>query len=337
MRLFQVCGASSIIVLLLGTGCAANGTVTAAPPYDGGGGDDGYDASPNDDAGIAHDARAGDAAQSATCVGKAAQAIDAVWTVSSKGTSRTARVHVPASYDPTKRAPVVLNFHGYTSNAMQQELLSGMSTKADKEGFVAVYPEGLGSSWNAGACCGTSMTSNVDDLAFVSDLLDAIDTKLCADARRVYATGLSNGGFLSHRLGCEMSTRIAAIAPVAGVLAPATCNAKRAVPVMDFHGTSDPIEPYAGNAMYPSAADTVAGWAARDGCTGQPIETFRKSDAHCATYAKCADRATVTLCTIDGGGHTWPGGLPIPAFGYTTTNLSATDAMWTFFTEHPLP
>ena len=77
--------------------------------------------------------------------------------------------------------------------------------------------------------------------------------------------------------------------------------------------------------------------AKRNGCTGQPVETFRKSDAHCATYATCQDRATVTLCTIDNGGHTWPGGLPIPALGVTTTNLSATDAMWTFFTEHPLP
>ncbi len=338
MRPLHVLAVSSIFVASsLGLGCAVNGTVTAAPPIDDAGIDDGYDAAADGGGAPLGDARAVDAAVSATCVGKSAQPLDATWTVSSKGTGRTARVHVPTSYDPTKRAAVVLNFHGYTSNAAEQELLSQMTPKADKEGFVVVYPEGLSNSWNAGGCCGTSMSSGVDDVAFVSDLLDALGTKLCVDAHRVFATGMSNGGFLSHRLGCDLSMRIAAIAPVAGVLAPAACDAKRAVPVMDFHGTADSVVPYAGNASYSSAADTIAAWAKRNGCAGQPVETFRKGDAHCATYATCVDRATTTLCTIDNGGHTWPGGLPIPALGVTTTNLSATDAMWTFFTEHPLP
>jgi polyhydroxybutyrate depolymerase len=214
-----------------------------------------------------------------------------------------------------------------------------MSTKSDGEGFVVVYPDGLGSSWNAGACCGTSMSTNVDDVGFVSDLIDALQSQLCIDAKRVYATGFSNGGFLSHKLACEMSTRIAAIAPVSGVLAPPVCNPTRPVPVMHFHGTGDAVVPYDGSmAMgFTSAPDTFAGWGARNGCTGAPTESFRKNDAHCASYSGCNAGATVTLCTIDNGGHEWPGGLPVPPLGYTTTNISATDAMWDFFRDHPMP
>ncbi len=272
------------------------------------------------------------------CTGKMAQPTDDTWTVVSKATERTARVHVPASYDPTKPTAVVLNFHGYTSDTTQQAILSLMNAKADTEGFVVVYPQGLNNSWNAGACCGQSAMSAVDDVAFVADLLDTVDAKLCLDRRRVFSTGMSNGGFFSHRLGCELATRIAAVAPVAGVLGVPMCEPARPVPVMHFHGTADQLVPYEGNPdlMFPPVPDTFAGWAQRDTCSGSPIETFRNSDSHCSTYRSCAGGAEVTLCTVDGGGHTWPGGTPIPT-GYTTPFLSATDAMWTFFTQHPLP
>jgi polyhydroxybutyrate depolymerase len=108
---------------------------------------------------------------------------------------------------------------------------------------------------------------------------------------------------------------------------------------MHFHGTADPLVPYTGSPglSFPPVPDTFAGWAMRDGCTGMPAETFRMNDSHCSTYAQCKDGATVTLCTVDGGGHTWPGGLPVPSLGYTTPFLSATDAMWDFFMKHPLP
>jgi polyhydroxybutyrate depolymerase len=111
------------------------------------------------------------------------------------------------------------------------------------------------------------------------------------------------------------------------------------VPWKCITGTQDMLVPYGGSATenFPSAPDTAAGWASRDGCASSPVETFRKGDAHCSTYSGCGAHVEVTLCTIDGGGHTWPGGLPIPALGATTTNLSATDAMWTFFVQHPMP
>jgi polyhydroxybutyrate depolymerase len=275
------------------------------------------------------------------CTGKVAQPLDDTWTLNVSGTARTLHVHVPASYDPATPMPVVLNFHGFTSNAAEEDLLSGMSSKADASGFIAVHPEGLGTpqSWNAGACCGYATANGVDDMGFVTAMLDQLEGLLCVDTHRVFATGMSNGGFFSHRLACELSTRIAAVAPVAGVLGEPTCNPTRPVPVMEFHGTLDPLVPYGGDPVlgFPPVPQTFTGWSTRDGCTGTPTDTFDDVDSHCSTYSSCSAGAVVTLCTVDGGGHTWPGGLPVPALGYTTPFLSATDAMWTFFQAHPLP
>src|SRR5262249_33405984 len=160
----------------------------------------------------------------------------------------------------------------------------------------------------------------------------------CLDVDRIYATGMSNGGFMSHRLGCELANRIAAIAPVAGVLGVA-CSPSRPMPVMDFHGTADTLVPYNGGSQYgfASVPDTIAGWAQRNGCTDTPAVTFSKGDSSCQTYQKCQAGVTVTLCTVQDGGHTWPGGTPYPSLGKTTTDLSATDAMWEFFKQNPMP
>jgi polyhydroxybutyrate depolymerase len=216
-----------------------------------------------------------------------------------------------------------------------------MDAESDAKGFLLVYPQGTGelASWNAGACCGTAAEDGVDDVGFTRALLDALEAELCVDASRVFATGMSNGGFFSHRLGCELSDRIAAIAPVAGVMGIPTCTPARAVSVMEFHGTSDPLVPYDGDPAigYTSVADTVAGWVKRDGCQAAPATTYSKGDATCVTYGQCTANAEVTLCTIQGGGHTWPGGTPFPLLGATSTDISATDAMWTFFEAHPMP
>ncbi len=277
----------------------------------------------------------------APCVGKSTPKRDDTWQIAFGADTRSFDVHVPATYDPKVPIPVVLNFHGYTSNAPQEVLLSDMNDKADTAGFVVVYPQGTGTaqSWNAGACCGDAAAQNKDDVGLVGAILDVLEDRLCVDAKRVFATGMSNGGFMSHRLACELSTRIAAVAPVAGVLGVTTCNPTRPVPVMHFHGTLDPLVPYGGSALlkFPSVTDTFSGWAKRQGCTGDAIETYRKVDAHCQSYRACSQGSEVTLCTVDGGGHTWPGGTPIPTLGYTSPNLSATDAMWDFFVKHPLP
>jgi polyhydroxybutyrate depolymerase len=263
---------------------------------------------------------------------------DTNWTIATSAGNRAALVHIPPGYDPTKATAVVLNFHGLGGSPTQEEGLTLMDAESDSAGFVLVYPQGTGSilSWNAGACCAPASQNNVDDVGFVGTLLDTLEAKLCVDTHRVFATGMSNGGFLSHRLGCELSDRIAAIAPVAGVMGIPTCTPSRAVPVMEFHGTSDPIVPYNGDSAigYTSVPDTISGWVQRDACQGSPTTTYSNGDATCVTYGQCAGGAEVTLCTISGGGHTWPGGTPFPLLGNTSTDISATDAMWAFFQKH---
>jgi polyhydroxybutyrate depolymerase len=280
--------------------------------------------------------------QAPSCAGKGALSGDLDWKLQSGGKARVVHVHVPTKYDPAKGTPVVLNFHGFTSDGLEQAAYTGMSRKADEAGFIAVHAEGVGQqqSWNAGACCGDAAEQKVDDVALVSAIIDELDAKLCIDTKRVFATGMSNGGFLSHRLACELSTRIAAIAPVAGVLGVPTCTPSRAVSVMQFHGTSDLLVPYDGiddgDRKFPSVPATRDGWAKRDGCTDTPRTTFENGDVKCTTQDQCTSGAEVTLCTVDGGGHTWPGAIPI-GVSKTTQSIRATDAMWEFFQKHPMP
>ena len=181
----------------------------------------------------------------------------------------------------------------------------------------------------------------MNDVGFVSALIDQLEQDYCIDSRRVFSTGMSNGGFLTNRLGCELSDKIAAIAPVAGVIGIPleNCNPGRKVPVMHFHGTSDPLVPYDGGGAYnfPSVKDSVGRWRAIDGCNDMLQITYDKGDSQCVTSQGCGDGADVTLCTVDGGGHTWPGGKLNPEFlGKTAKTISANDLIWEFFKKHPM-
>ncbi len=261
-------------------------------------------------------------------------------TISIGGIDREYVLHVPPSYDGTKSVPLVLNFHGLGSNMNQQEIWSVMDASADSAGFIVAYPNGLVNptggqqSWNAGVCCAFGDPTR-DNLGFVNAVLDDIEASSCIDEKRVYATGMSNGGFMSHYLGCKLADRIAAIAPVAGVLgiSDAECQPSRPISVIDFHGTGDTVVPYDGP---PSVPDTFAGWAKRNGCTGTPSQTFSNGAAHCESYDTCNAGVTVTLCTLDGEGHCWPGQAFCP-FGAASTDLSANDAMWALFQNQTLP
>lgn len=265
---------------------------------------------------------------------------DTAYIIRSGGIDRTYFLHLPAGYDRSP-TPLIVNFHGFSSFDTQQRDFTGMNDTADQDGFAVVYPQGTGApaGWNAGACCGTAVTAGIDDVTFTADLLDAVEQQLCVDPRRVYATGFSNGGFLSHRLACEMSDRIAAVAPVSGVMGIDTCEPGRPMPVIDMHGTADAVVPYGGSAAlgFVSVATTMNGWADRDGCTGDPVTTFQQGDATCQAWQTCEGGAEVELCTIDGGGHTWPGGTVPVVLGKTSRDLIANDQMWDFFTRHPLP
>lgn len=288
---------------------------------------------------------------SASCTGKQAGSGDSVVTLTSGNLLRDAVLHVPSGYDKTKPTELVLNFHGFTSNAPEQVILTRMNAAADKRNIIVAYPDGVAASWNAGDCCGDSWTNNVDDVQFTKDLLAKLEADYCVDPKRVYAAGFSNGGFLSHRLGCEMSNVFGAIAPVSGVMGldPSTCTPERAMPVLDFHGTGDPIVPYNGGTpvipidlgsafiQFRSVGTTIDAWRKIDDCLGGGTTIYQNGDATCTEYDSCKGGAVVTHCKIDNGGHEWPGGVAVPLLGNTSNDISATDTMLNFFDAHPLP
>jgi polyhydroxybutyrate depolymerase len=311
-------------------------------------------ADPDPDAGSAGSPTFGDAGAPpgpfACAPAKGGAKGDRILALTSKGLPRTSLLHVPQGYAPSTGAMLVLSFHGFAMDAPTQQLISRMNKASDAKGFVVAYPQGVVRSWNAGDCCGTAWTDSVDDVAFVDDLLAKIEAEYCIDPKRVYATGFSNGGFLSHRLGCERANVFAAIAPVAGVMGmdPKRCNPSRPMPVIDFHGSSDPVVPYNGGMPFlpvidlgvvdfRSVGDTLAAWKQKNACLGSPQTIYAKGDATCTRVDGCAQGADVVHCRIDGGGHTWPGGVPIPLAGKTSTDISATDTMIGFFEAHPMP
>lgn len=268
--------------------------------------------------------------QSATCAGKQAQPTDATWKVTVGSLQRSAKVHVPASYSPAQRTPLVINVHGRTHDAARQETLSHAIAKSNAAGFIVIHPEAWGSptSWNAGTCCDPAASSNTDDIGFLTKLLDEAESKLCIDADRIYFMGLSNGGYMSHRAGCELANRIAAIAPVAANLLYQGCAPARPMPVWMAHGTADPI------VSYSWIDESVDFWATKNKCTTTST-TYTKGDTSCVTRGGCAGGADVVLCTVNDGGHQWPGGEALPFMGKKTDDIIATDAIWDFFVAHP--
>ncbi|MBA3547831.1 MAG: prolyl oligopeptidase family serine peptidase [Nannocystis sp.] len=252
------------------------------------------------------------------------------------GLKRTALVHIPASLDLKAPAPLVLNFHGLTSNSDQQVFFSGMNPKADAAGFIVVYPQGVQSSWNAGACCGAAIDQDIDDVGFVRALVAQLELTLCIDERRIYATGMSNGGFMSHRLACEAADLFAAVAPVSAVNGMDTCSPSRPVPVMMFNGTLDPLVAYNGGGLFGSAEQTFNEWSARDLCDDAPKPGKSNGAASCLQHDICDAEVSVVFCTFEGMGHCWPGNAFCP-FGAASTDLSANDEMWAFFSQYTLP
>lgn len=249
---------------------------------------------------------------------------------------RRYRLKIPAGYDPHVPTPVMLDFHGRHGSAETQALLSGLDAVADAEGFIVVQPQGEGgdSTWNAGFCCGGAQTNGVDDVGAVAALLDHLDALACVDADRVYATGISNGGFMAHRLACELADRIAGIAPVAGGNLMLICEPSRPVSVIHFHGLADAIVPFEGFAGFASIPDSTAGWVARNGCDSQAQVVFEQDDVRCERWTGCDAGVRVQLCTIEDGGHTWPGGTDIPGLGRATQTISASRMAWAFL-ENP--
>ena len=259
-------------------------------------------------------------------------------TIDVAGVRRTYILRVPPGYDGSRPVPLVVNLHGAGSNALEQNFYSGFSNKSDTEGFVLLAPNALGTptSWNF-----AGLSREADDVAFVAAMLDRADAQLCIDTSRVYAAGISSGAAMSVALACKLQDRIAAIAPIAGAWYPPGCPKDHPMPVIIFHGTDDPVVKYGGGegaAIIPTppVEETAAKWAAADGCSATPAVAQPSEHIRVTSYTGCAGGVAVTLYTVVGGGHTWPGSrVGIDILGTTTQEVNATDEIWRFFTSQP--
>jgi len=295
---------------------------------------------------------------------------------------RSYTLHVPLGYDPSLPISVVLVLHGGGGNSVAAARLACpngnlndpncFSALADREGFAVVYPNGManpdsslgeGRRWNAGggkdgySCAGGFIcATGIDDIQYFRDLLDDVEGTINVDHSRVYATGFSNGGSMSHRLGCELADRIAAIAPLAGgnqFSAVEPCAPGRPVPILDIHGTDDALFPYMGGKSIAPGPDgegvkisipvTMSEWAIRNGCNAAPTVESLPDTANdgttvtSETYTGCKDGGDVIHYKITGGGHTWPRGwgyLPERIIGKTTQDINANEIIWEFFKNH---
>ncbi|MDO8734757.1 MAG: PHB depolymerase family esterase [Elusimicrobiota bacterium] len=265
------------------------------------------------------------------------------------GRTRTYLLHIPASFNGKKAVPLVIVLHGGGGNASKTVETTGFSKKSDEAGFIVVYPNGTGRlkkilTWNAGNCCGYALDNNVDDVGFIRELINQIEKELKIDGRRIYATGISNGGMMAYRLACELSDKIAAIAPVAGAFNIDT-TPKNPVSVMIFHGTADQHVLYEGgepkkradrrSRTDKSVAFAADFWVNHNGCSAKPNRT-EKGNIIMEKYTGGRKNSEVVLVTIKNGEHAWPGGKPAWRGGdIPTTEISATDEMWNFFEKHP--
>jgi polyhydroxybutyrate depolymerase len=270
------------------------------------------------------------------------------------GRTRAYHLHVPRRYDGTQPVPLVLNFHGGAGNAQQQRRDTQMDAVADTHGFIVAY--GVGTSafgkfltWNIYLSETYATKRNVDDIGYVKAMLDDIEALFKIDTRRVYATGYSMGGILCYRLACELSDRIAAIAPVAATMQnpPETRKPTRPVPVMHFHGMLDDHCLYEGgvgeNARdkmdRPAARDGILWWVAHNGVGPEPAKTGAVGQARYIRYGAEGAAGTVVIWEVGDGGHTWPGGqstLPPDRVGPVSTSIDASAVMWDFFSRHAL-
>ena len=260
-----------------------------------------------------------------------------------EGLTRDYRIYIPAIYNSNTPVPLLFNLHGYTSNNIEQELYADFRPIADTANFIIVHPNGTpdagGSlNWN------NFGLSQINDLGFLDALIDTISNNYNINLNRVYSTGMSNGGFMSYDLACQLSNRIAAIASVTGTMLTAklnACNPSRVVPVMQIHGTADATVPYLGNFAFAPVETLVEAWVEKNNCNTTPIETqipnINTTDLTTATrflYTGGTNGNTVEFYKITGGGHSWPG-APINV-NVTNMDFSACREIWRFFSQYSL-
>jgi polyhydroxybutyrate depolymerase len=245
------------------------------------------------------------------------------------GRNRTFLVHVPPSYTGRFPVPLVLDLHGLGGSSSQQAGLSGFREKSDEVGFIVVWPQGVSNSWNGYGCCGTADSQNIDDPGFLRAVVARIGQLGRINHSRIYITGLSNGGFMSHRMACEAADIFAAAAPVSAPLNTnaSTCRPSRPITVVAFHGLNDGIVPYGGG-LFQSAQNSLTTWASIDGCVGGRTVLDLPGPAMCETFETCNDGSEAGLCSLNSGHIAYTG----------QSDLNIADYVWdNVFSPHTLP
>jgi polyhydroxybutyrate depolymerase len=279
------------------------------------------------------------------------------------GLARKYLLYVPKGFNKRKPAAVVMMLHGGggTGRAAMRE--TGWTEKADQAGFILIFPEASRRNqsepanfrqnpqlWNDGSM---RFNTHVDDVGYISSLIDDLDSRLSINPKRIYATGFSNGASMAYRLGQELPRRIAAIAPVAGALWNQNLELERPVPLLYMTGSEDTLNPLEGGMPQlaiggqklggrakPPVQDQIKRWAAALECGSMPRTIYDKDGIIGKVYPDCHGASTVVFYIISGAGHTWPGGnsiLPERWVGKTTDKIKANDVIWDFFKAHPLP
>lgn len=256
----------------------------------------------------------------------------------------------------TSPAPLVIALHGGGGNG--KTMVPRWADKARAEGIVAVFPDGIGrdgrmATWNAGGCCGQAMATKSDDVGFVGALIDDLVRSGVADPKRVYVTGMSNGGMLTHKVAIALSGKVAAVAVVAGAMFGDEAPPAAPVPVMVMHGVKDQIVPYTGGPSpvgfvasaqardFQPVEKTVAFWVKADGCTGGP-KASPAGEVQMQDWTGCGGGAEVLFYRLASATHTWPG-AKVPAGATRMLEMTpydaidATDAAWAFFKRHVRP
>jgi polyhydroxybutyrate depolymerase len=323
--------ATAVTALTVLTGCATStstSTTSGAP------------SAPSSDASLS--TRARPAATSAGCQRQpdVPTGSTSVQIIESGGQARAYLIHLPAGFQPNRPTPLVLAFHGRKGTGNDVEAFSGI----DALDAIAVYPRGLAGPDGETAWQGAPENSGADDVRFVGTLLDRLESTLCVDQSRIFATGKSEGGGFTALLACRLPQRIAAFATVSGAFYPGTdagCAGSPPVPLVDFHGTGDHVISYDGGVShgerYPSMGDWLRRWAGHNRCSAaDPTSTSIGSDVTELSWQGCAAGSALVHYRIAGGGHTWAGALTDSGPGVVTHTISATAVMWAFFQAHPL-
>ena len=263
--------------------------------------------------------------------------------LTSDGLERTFRLYTPPSLDRKHASPLVVLLTGAPSTGDWMAGVTNFDAQATIGGFIAVYPDPVPDealaprgAWNAGPCCGDAWKKGIDDVAFIRRLLDRLTTDYKIDTTKIFAVGLSAGGYMAYRLACDLSDRIAAIASVAGVMINEICRPARPVSVLEIHGTKDSRVPYDGGAWansnpptVPSTASIVQRWVTLDGCGDKPTETVSGITKR-SVWSACHEGTSVRFETVTGGHHTWFGSAALdPVPGEPDSNA----VIWNFLSK----